>query len=249
MDSSWHISEEYRHSVIAEAFSSLDKVFALKGELVTHSPLSRLLKVNINKRFYFVKLYFRGGKRLRRFIGRSRVNAEWENMKFFVKLGIPTTKLVGYGQELNGCFFKRGALITEELTNTSDLATLAQDHSPLLKDQDWAMRVGRQIAEYTKLLHDNRFIHNDLKWRNILVPLEDDPRICFIDCPTGRKRTGFMLRRGIVKDLACLDKVAKNYLSGTFRLWFFKVYRCHDRLTGQDKKMIKKIFSFFLGRE
>ncbi len=249
MNCFWHISEKYRSTVLAQVFSDLDQTFSIQGKHVTRSPDSHVIKVRIEDRFYYVKRYSRGGKRLRRFIGRSRVRAEWENLSFFSQLGIPIPRIVAYGQELRWGLFRRGALITEELENTIDMAALAKSHSPLLKNKNWFAQASRQIANFTKRLHDNRFIHYDLKWRNILVTKGIPPQVFLIDCPLGRKWSGPILQRGIIKDLACLDKVAKNYLSRTARLRFFMSYRDHSKLTKVDKLLINKVLVFFSGRE
>ncbi len=245
----WHISEKYRGTSLAEVFSGLDKTFSLQGEQVTRNPVGRVIKVKVDDRFYFVKMHSRGGKRLRRFIGRSRVSAEWENLLFFSRIDIPTANIVAYGQELRWGLFRRGALITEELQDTTDMAALAKNQSPLLKDKNWIIQVGRQIANFTKRLHDNHFVYNDLKWRNILVSGGENPQVFFIDCPLGRKWFGPVLHRGIIKDLACLDKVAKYRLSRTVRLWFYKVYSGHRELTKADKLLIRRVLAFFSGRE
>lgn len=249
MSEFWHISERYRDTILVEVFSDLSKTFSIQGEQITRNPVGRVIKVEIDGHFYFVKLYSRGGKRLRRFLGKSRARTEWENLLYFSKLGIPTAYIVAYGQELRWGLFRRGALITEELKNTTDMAALVKAQSPLLKDKNWVMRVCRQIADFTKRLHENGFIHYDLKWRNILINNEKKPRVFFIDCPVGKKRFGPVLRRGIIKDLACLDKMAKYQLSQTDRLRFYKTYSGHNKLTRGDKRLIKKVLIFFSGRE
>ncbi len=58
-----------------------------------------------------------------------------------------------------------------------------------------------------------------------------------------------MLRYRIIKDLACLDKVAKYHLSNTQRLRFYLQYCQRAQLNTQDKKQIGKIVRFFEGRE
>lgn len=249
MSEFWHISERFTGTILAEVFPNLDKTFAVQGVQVTRNPVGRVIKVDLNGQFYFVKLYLWGGRRLRRFLGKSRVRTEWENLLFFSKLGISTAEVVAYGEQLKWGLFKRGALITKELKNTTDMAALAKSQSPLLKDKNWVTRVYLQVADFTKLLHKNGFIHNDLKWRNILVNDEKNPKVFFIDCPVGKKRLGFRLRRGIIKDLACLDKVAKYQLSKTDRLRFYKAYCGHNKLTKDDKWLINKVLSFFAGRE
>jgi len=57
------------------------------------------------------------------------------------------------------------------------------------------------------------------------------------------------LRRRIVKDLACLDKVAKYSVSRSQRLRFYLQYRGRQRLNESDKRRIRQILNFFEGRE
>jgi hypothetical protein len=52
-----------------------------------------------------------------------------------------------------------------------------------------------------------------------------------------------------VKDLACLDKVAKLQLSRTQRLRFYLQYCRRARLNSADKQRVGKILDFFEGRE
>ncbi|MNF08441.1 hypothetical protein D3C80_2088680 [compost metagenome] len=58
-----------------------------------------------------------------------------------------------------------------------------------------------------------------------------------------------MLRYRIVKDLACLDKVAKYKLSRTQRLRFYLQYRGRQRLNAADKRRVRQIVRYFEGRE
>ncbi|MNP01249.1 3-deoxy-D-manno-octulosonic-acid kinase [compost metagenome] len=155
--------------------------------------------------------------------------------------------MVAWGLERKNGAFVRGAMITRELPGTQDLALLARDNDPRLRDRAWVDHVSRQVAAHTRTLHDHHFTHNDLKWRNLLV----DPQgtVYFIDCPSGNYWVGFMLHYRITKDLACLDKVAKYHLSNTQRLRFYLQYRRRERLNASDKKRVRHIARFFEGRE
>lgn len=104
-----------------------------------------------------------------------------------------------------------------------------------------------QIAEYTRTMHDHRFTHNDLKWRNLLI--DDQQTLYLIDCPNGDFWRGFWLKYRITKDLACLDKVAKYHLSATQRLRFYLQYRRRKHLSASDKQRIRHVLKFFEGRE
>ncbi|MDR3221709.1 MAG: heptose kinase, partial [Candidatus Accumulibacter sp.] len=53
----------------------------------------------------------------------------------------------------------------------------------------------------------------------------------------------------IVKDLACLDKMAKHHLTRARRLRFYLDYAGHARLNAEDKQRLRRIVRFFEGRE
>ncbi|MCY1507312.1 Lipopolysaccharide kinase (Kdo/WaaP) family protein [compost metagenome] len=240
--SAWNVQP-----ALAEVFTDLDAVFALDGEKITRDPLSEVLRVEHQGLRYYVKRYWGAGKGLRRYLGRPRVKAEWQNLKHFAKWGIATAPIAAYGLERKGGAFARGALITQELVGTEDLAALAKRDDPRLRDARWVDKVSRQLAVATRAMHDHHFAHNDLKWRNLLVNPAGE--LFFIDCPTGAFWRGPLLRYRVVKDLACLDKLAKYHLSRSQRLRFYLQYRGRQRLNTADKRRIRQIVDFFEGRE
>lgn len=241
----WTLAAEF--SALAADFGSLDAVFALQGERITHDPLSEVIRVERAGVRYYVKRYWGAGKGLRRYLGRPRVKAEWQNLKLFAKWGIATAPIVAYGLERKLGAFARGALITRDLQGSEDLAALALHDDPRLADRQWVATVSLQLAQATRILHDRHFTHNDLKWRNLLVNAQ--AQLFFIDCPSGSFWWGPLLSYRIVKDLACLDKVAKLQLSRTQRLRFYLQYCRRERLSGADKQRVGKILGFFEGRQ
>ena len=241
----WSLDPAY--AFLEEDFGSLDAVFALEGERLTRDGLSEVIRVERQGESYYVKRYVGAGKGLRRFLGKPRVRSEWQNLKRFAKWDIPTAEVVAWGLERKGTAYDRGALITRGLPDTEDLSALAKRNDPRLSDRSWVDGISRQVARYTRAMHDNHFTHNDLKWRNLLV--DDQNTVFLIDCPNGAFWSSFMLRYRITKDLACLDKIAKYHLSNTQRLRFYLQYRERTRLNRSDKKRIRHIVSFFEGRE
>jgi hypothetical protein len=230
-----------------EAFGSLEAVFRLEGERLTSDPLSEVIRIELDGVRYYVKRYWGAGKGLRRYLGRPRVKAEWQNLRLFAKWGIPTAPIVAHGLERRGAAFARGALVTRELENTRDMAEMASQGDVRLRDPRWVAKVSRQLASHTRTMHDHYFTHNDLKWRNLLV--NDKAELFFIDCPTGSFWWGPLLRYRVVKDLACLDKVAKRVLSRTQRLRFYLQYCGRSRLSNGDKRHVRQVLKFFEGRE
>ncbi|MCO7553486.1 lipopolysaccharide kinase InaA family protein [Metapseudomonas otitidis] len=232
---------------LLSAFGTLEAVFQLEGERLTSDPLSEVIRVEIEGVRYYVKRYWEAGKGLRRYLGRPRVKAEWQNLKLFAKWGIPTAPIVAHGLERRAGAFVRGALVTREIVNTCNMAEMVERDDSRLKDSQWVAHISRQLAASTRTLHDHHFTHNDLKWRNLLV--NDKAELFFIDCPTGGFWWGPLLRYRIIKDLACLDKVAKYHLTRTQRLRFFLQYRGRSQLSVADKRRVRQVLAFFEGRE
>ena len=241
----WTLNPAY--AVRAAEFASLEAVFALQGECITQDACSEVIRVAIGGVRYYVKRYHSAGSGLRCYLPRPRIKAEWQNLRHFSNWGVPTPALVAYGMERRRAAFVRGALITQELVGAENLWMLDHLGDQRLQDRRWVDRVSRQLAVATRAMHQKHFAHNDLKWRNLLVNEAGD--LFFIDCPTGSFWWGPFLRYRIDKDLACLDKVAKQVLTRTQRLRFYLQYRGVLRLTGADKRQLRRILKFFEGRE
>lgn len=229
-------------------FPSLDESLTLEGEEINANWMSRLVKVSRTGKAYYVKSYTSRGRGLRKFIGRSRLRAEWENLQKFSKLGIPCARVVAYGERRKLGVYS-GVLVTQEVPDTLDLQSLVQQQHPIFLEQQWRRYVISRLSESVRTLHLHGFVHNDLKWRNILVKPRTDTEVYLIDCPLGRSMFGPFLSRGKVKDLACLDKVGKRKLSRQDRLRFFLAYKNRDRLNERDKMEVQKILNFFKGRD
>lgn len=245
----WTVLSPRLDSAAAELFCSLEKVFALSGTPIARDGESVVFRVPAGEKTYYVKRYHKT-KGIRSWFGFSRVRIEAQNQLLFKQLNIPAAEVVAYGEEHIFSRTLRGALITLAVEDTADLASTAKAPPRLIQNRRWARQVIRQIARITRTLHDYRFCHNDLKWRNILVTQnEKKPQVYLIDCPVGQRWPAFLLPRRIIKDLACLDKVARYQLSRTQRLFFFKEYTQRKRLSAADKTMIRKILPYFQGRE
>jgi tRNA A-37 threonylcarbamoyl transferase component Bud32 len=218
------------------AFSSLDATLALEGEMIDDGKISHLVRTKLDGRRYYVKVYHLAGRNLRRYMGRSRVRSEWHNQMLFGSFGVPSARIVAFGERGRWFSARDGVIVTEEVPET-------------LPGRGWLNDVIDRLARHVRSMHSHRFVHNDLKWRNILVDFSKSPEVYIIDCPRGGRTYGPLLARGIAKDLACLDRVAKRHLSRTERLRFFKRYHDVDVLTEAHKRQIMRVLRFFEGRE
>ncbi|MFP1680674.1 lipopolysaccharide kinase InaA family protein [Alloalcanivorax sp. C16-2] len=220
---------------------------SLESRLVASSSLSRVVYSRQSDEGYFIKTYQRGGGHLHDWIGTPRVAGEWRNLLYFQRLGLPVPEPVVFGVERRRGRFRRGVLVTREVPGSTDLARLAVDGDPRLRQRDWLCAVGRQVADALARMHADRFCHGDMKWRNLLVKENGGPRVYFFDCPAGRRWRGPFLTRRRVKDLACLDKLGREHLSRTDRLRFYLRYKRLDRLTPASKREIARIEHYFDG--
>jgi len=245
LTSRWVLEPAYAD--LSPDFGSLASVFALEGERITRDSISDVLRVEIAGVRYYVKRYRAIGSRLRTYFRRPRIEVEWLNLQRFSQWGILTASIVAYGVERRCGAFSRGALITRELEGAIDLAAMAANKDPRLADPHWVDRISRELATATRTLHEHRFAHNDLKWRNLLVDRQG--RLYFIDCPTGDFWWGPFLERRVIKDLACLDKVAKYTLRRTQRLRFYLQYSGRQKLDASDKAKLRAVLKYFEGRE
>jgi len=239
----WFVKEEVRG-----LFPNHTSAILAAGEEINCNWMSRLVRYRDADDYYYIKTYGSRGRGLREFIGRSRVRSEWENLQAFVAMGVSTSELLAYG-ESGASGHYRGTLITREVRGAIDLATMADNRHSLLCDRQWRLQVIGQLSEIVQKMHAYGFVHNDLKWRNILVDVTGNPAVYLIDCPLGRRMRGPFLARGKIKDLACLNKIAKKQLSEIERLRFYLEYKGKPELSAKDKKEVYRVLRFFEGRE
>ncbi|HRQ58958.1 MAG TPA: lipopolysaccharide kinase InaA family protein [Azoarcus taiwanensis] len=237
----WKLTE---HCPIAasQAFRDLDTVFELTGERIAAGPLNEMIRLEVDTCRYFVKRYTRPGKNpLRYWLGSPRVRNEWRNLQRFSDWGIPTASLIGYGLERRFGQFIRGALITSEIPDTIDLSRLLRTEPGYFRDRTRFSRLCHDLAGIVNSMHRRGFTHNDLHGRNVLYQLTTG-QLFLIDCPNGSFWFGPLLTYRKVKDLACLDKFAKDHLSQSQRLRFFLAYVGHQRLQADDKRLLRAVF-------
>jgi tRNA A-37 threonylcarbamoyl transferase component Bud32 len=244
----WTVTPDYVGTAAGKQFRSLEAAFAASGEVVSRDSLCSVIRVKVDTKKFYLKRYVGNGRTLiRRWFGlrgllpRQRVTQEWENLLDFERRHIPAARVVAYGMERHFGRFVRGAVITEEIPDTIDLAKIASNADIRMQSSQWLSSVSRQVAEIARTMHDAGFSHNDLKWRNILVDRSNPPKVYLIDCPRGYYWWSLFLQHRIVKDLVELHESARDHLSRTKMLRFYLDYRGHARLTPADKAQIRRI--------
>jgi len=60
--------------------------------------------------------------------------------------------------------------------------------------------------------------------------------------------TVLLYRRGVIKDLACMDRVARFNANCSHRPRFFLHYRKHSTYIGDDKRLMRAVLRFLSGR-
>lgn len=147
-----------------------------------------------------------------------------------------TVAIVAALRWLDRDYFAGGALIVTALEPSEDLWSFAHRHwrksEPTDAQRAQARRLSELLAAQLAAVHGRRFVHGDLKFRNLLVcwpkdaaPDAGNVRLAWIDCPSGHRRLpGVWLTVGRIKDLANLDRNAARFLSRAERLRFLMQY-------------------------
>lgn len=241
----WNIEPECEFSQQLQDLSALQNQLVCQGETINRSSKNEMMRLRLSDSAHiYVKKYHTDGSWLRRLFGQSRLSNEWRNLNFFRRLGIPTPPILAVGEQRNRWRYRWGILVTLGIENALDLKHLLQHFPERFRHRPWLGTVADQVLTNSKKLHDQRFIHGDLKFRNILVQNWDTatPKVYFIDCPSGWRRRGYFFKRGLVKELYQLDKYAATVLSKSERLRLYFRYRGGvARLTERDKMLLRQI--------
>ena len=241
---SWQILKQYHDGETLQQFSSLDDVFSCRGERIVKDKTSEVIKFKGSTNSFYIKRYTGPKRKYFSIFRKSVVRAEAENLVSMAGMGLPVPTVVAYGERRDKGHFLLGALITEEIKSSANLAQYLENHPELLNNKKWLYTVIDQVADYVHEMHSHSFVHRDLNLRNVLVQTRNHPEVHFIDCPAGGFRYGYFLKREIVRDLAHLDKVARYILSTRDLLRFYKKYRKVNKLSSKDKVLISQIRHF-----
>lgn len=230
--------EERRRFATPEAIEALTST----AKIVSEGPYNRMWYLeDPSGQNYYIKIYHRRGRYLRKYCSRSRARGEWENLQYFKQNNLPVPEVLVYGESSRRKHYEGGFLVQREIGSSQDLSHIAKVESHWHTDFTKRLQVLLQLMAYLRQLHARRFIHKDFKWRNFVVKWDDPMGVYLIDCPVGQRYWGFQYELGWWRDLRDFDKDARRYLSRSDRLRLYLAYKQRKRLMQQDKRIIAKI--------
>lgn len=148
------------------------------------------------------------------------------------KLGINTPRTIAFGQQWRGLFEKRSFIITEKIPDSSSLEEkLPKNRKNFIEN----------LAAFVRKFHNTGFRHRDLYLCHIFC--DSRGQFTLIDLNRVFKPLLFS-KKYLIKDLTQLYYSAPgDIVTKTDRLRFLLAYLQKDKLSKQDKLLIKKIKS------
>lgn len=237
----------------------LDSVAAVydrqDGVVVTHSGSTEVRRFDLSRgaesRVVYVKKYwvrraaqlwsgmFRGV-----WLGRSKVRREFANLQRLRQWGLDAPVAVAWGEERRAGFVIRSFLISEAVAAAFSLDRFIRDWLPGLplgEQRRVRAVLIQRLADSTRRMHQQRFVHHDYFWRNIILSGTHLRSFSLIDAHKGTVWPPWGERRSRVKDLATLDAPAPRFFRRTDRLRFLLAYLGERRLTPESKNFARAI--------
>lgn len=212
------------------------------AKIVSEGPYNRMWYLAMpSGQNYYIKIYHRRGRYLRKYCARSRARGEWENLQYFKQNNLPVPEVLVYGESRRRKRYEGGFLVQREIAESSDLSHTAKVEPHRRREVTQRFQVLLKLIAYLRQLHADRFVHKDFKWRNFVVKWNDPMEVYLIDCPVGQRYLSFQYGLGWWRDLRDFDKDARRYLSRSDRLRLYLAYQQRKALTQKDKRVIAKI--------
>ncbi len=238
----WNIRPAFRDNFGRE-FLTIDEAFRAECEHVrgTVDNSHSVRKIGATTSYYMKIYTARNG--LKASLLGSNAEREFNNLLFMESVGVLVPPVVAHGERDCADGRHQSVLVTQEVENSVDLRLLAETNHSLLGNRQWFNSLSTKLARAVAQLHQHRFAHNDLNWRNILVVADDDPQVYLLDCARGRRWIAPFLQFRIIKDLTHLDKFGQRYLTRTQRLHFYLAYCGERRLSAASKRRLRRILT------
>ena len=189
--------------------------------------------------------------KLRAGLGLSAGRVEAENLRTLTEDGIPSFRLVAYGEKLHANGLLESFILTEELDGYVELQQLLRERFPTRTPHDGPLRdreldrLLHQVAELVRRFHQAGYNHRDLYSYHVFIketsPGTFDLRLIDLQRVQRRRRRR---RRWVVKDLAQLAwSVPLDRIGCTQRVAFMKHYLGVGKLRPADKRLIRAVLS------
>ncbi|HVM59376.1 MAG TPA: lipopolysaccharide kinase InaA family protein [Verrucomicrobiae bacterium] len=234
--------------------ATVDTVYRVReGVVLSGGTATEVRRVEVEDdkqtRILYIKKYWYPTARLRwsgsyrgTFFGISKVRREYENLRQLREWGLDAPVPVAYGEERHNGWLLRSCLISEGVPSPLSLDLFIRDVLPAMPTPERRTRqreLIHNLADYTRRMHEHRFVHHDYFWRNILLSARSLEHFYLIDSHKGRRWSSWADLASRAKDLATLDSPAPSFFRRSERLRFFLRYRGHARLTSADKELLR----------
>jgi tRNA A-37 threonylcarbamoyl transferase component Bud32 len=182
------------------------------------------------------------------FFGRSKVRREFGNLTQLREWGMHAPEPVAWGEVRCWGFVVRSFLVTESVpAPVVSLDRFIRDMLPALPpDEGRACRreLVERLAQVTRRLHEHRFVHGDLYWRNILLARGGRlDAFYLIDAHASRRWKAGEGAWHRAADLGSLDAPAPWFFSRADRLRFLLRYLGRRRIEDAQRDFVRKILA------
>lgn len=251
-----HIDPAYAETMAKAGLNAVQPVLRCVGDrLAAWSRSTDTIEVFLpDGASVFIKRYHypRWGNRVKgmfrgTFFGRSRVRSEFRVLQAMRRLGIQAVKPVAYGERRALHFLRHCFLITEAVPGSMSLATFAQRQASDNHSRA-AFRRRREVltvlARQIRHMHERRFVHGDLFWRNVLIRMlgEENCEFYFLDAGLGRRtwRRNPHGRR-MIEDVAQLAAISPVFCTRADQVRFAKAYLDKPRMDAEALAWMRKV--------
>lgn len=165
----------------------------------------------------YLKRYEYKKPKLKHWLQPTKAIVEAVGLHELGKLGIPTVKVVAYGEHRWFGFIRSTFIVTQAISDQ-----LAMNHYlarvwyqlPRQEKKQALDKLQPVVIGQLQKIHRTGFFHWDLKLRNLLItiPVSDKPTITWIDCPRSRSKSPDNFS-GTVKDLSDMARVGIRVLT------------------------------------
>jgi len=238
------------------ALDSVERLCAgNRGTVVTCSGSTEVRRIELPEpdgaRTLFIKKYWFDtfSRRLKgslrgTFLRCSKVQREYENLGRLRSWNLDAPQPVAWGTERRLGWLHRSVLVSEGVPEAIGLDAWFVTRLPGLPASARSAQLRQllpRLARDVARMHEHRFVHGDLYWRNILLSGESLEHFHLIDAHHGRIWNRWQERRCRASDLAALDAVAPGFVSKTRRLRFLLDYLSQPRLTAEGRALAREI--------